>query len=489
MSNRKPTVLIVDDEQIIQRACQRALEDSGYRILLADSVQGARDVLSRETVDACLMDVRLPDGDGIEMVPQAKRLSPGVEVIVMTGHGGVEDAVAAVKVGAYDFLTKPFDPVEKISISVSKAVERKKLRDRATRLEREVDAKYGFESIVGSSPAMNRAVDLARDVAYSTSSILIRGESGTGKELVARAIHRASPRKDGSFVVVNCGALPENLIESELFGHVKGSFTGALSDKRGLFEEASGGTIFLDEIGEMPVSAQVRLLRVLQDGEVRPVGSNEARSVDVRVLTATNVDLAVAIRENRFREDLFYRLNVITVDLPPLRARRDDVPVLAIHFLEKYAKKLGKPIEDMTDEVVQVLAAYAWPGNVRELENAIERACVLTKGKRVGAECLPEYLFQGIGSSGHQPGGASAETYTSIPYRAAKDRAVREFDRGYVSALLRATKGNMAEAARVAGLDRSNFRKIVNRAGVDYREFQSGRGKESGSSSVASLAN
>jgi DNA-binding NtrC family response regulator len=313
---------------------------------------------------------------------------------------------------------------------------------------------------------MQKTISLARDVSGSASSVLIRGESGTGKEVIARAIHQASPRAKGPFVVVNCGALPESLIESELFGHAKGSFTGALKDKRGLFEEANGGTIFLDEIGEMPASAQVRLLRVLQSGEVRRVGATEAKVVDVRVIAATNADLKAGMLNGRFREDLYYRLNVIGIDLPALRSRREDVPLLAVHFLKRAAAKAGKTIEGFTDEAIQTLLSWSWPGNVRELENVVERAVVLSRGKEIEVTDFPEQFFA------KRPAAESDEnTPTPSTYKEAADRARAEFERGYVAALLRMASGNMADAARIAGLDRSNFRKVVIRAGVDFREF------------------
>ncbi|HVM44912.1 MAG TPA: sigma-54 dependent transcriptional regulator, partial [Candidatus Thermoplasmatota archaeon] len=396
------------------------------------------------------------------------RISPETQVVFMTGHGGVHEAVRAVKGGAYDFLTKPFESVEAVSIACERALEYGRLRARAERLEKEVERRSGFESVIGSSPTLAKALSLARDVAASTSSVLLRGESGTGKEVFARAIHLASPRAKSAFVVVNCGALPEALVESELFGHVKGAFTGAIKDKRGLFEEAHGGTIFLDEIGEMPAQAQVRLLRVLQSGEVRRVGGNDARIVDVRVIAATNADLKAAIKEGRFREDLFYRLNVIGIELPPLRARVDDIPLLAMSFLRTLAAKAKKDLTGFTDAAMNALLMWSWPGNVRELENTIERAVVVAKGKEVDVTDLPESMFSAPAPA---PGGGEPGEDTASSYKEARDKALAEFERGYVSALLRIAQGNMADAAKIAGLDRSNFRKVVVRSGVDFRDF------------------
>ena len=463
----KRTVLIVDDEEGIRKVCARHLGD-GYRIVEAGTLEEAQRALRDGSVEAVLLDVNLPDGNGIAELGRLRRQAGTAEIIVMTGAGAISDAVTAMKNGAYDFLEKPFVPVERVAISVGKAIDRKDLRDHADRLEAESAKRSGFDSVIGQSPLLRRALDTAKQAAVSPVSLLILGESGTGKEVVARAVHQASPRAKGPFVVVNCGALPETLIESELFGHVKGSFTGAMTDKRGLFEEAHKGTIFLDEIGEMPPPAQVRLLRVLQSGEVRRVGASDAKIVDVRVLAATNVDLKAAMSSGKFREDLYYRLNVIAIDLPPLRNRRDDVPVLASHFLGAAAKRAGKAVAGFTDEALRALIAWHWPGNVRELENTIERAVVLTKGAEIDGVDLPEHFF-GKERAPASGGGGAGDAPTR--YQEARERALEEFDRGYIGALLRKTEGNMAAAATIAGLDRSNFRKVVLRSGVDFREY------------------
>jgi len=462
----KRTVLVVDDEEMIRRACARALAPM-FHVLEAETLAAAERALESGTVDVCLTDVRLPDGDGVERLSTLRRQSPSTIFVFMTGHAGVESAVTAVKGGAYDFLTKPFDSIDKVIIAVGKALDYKDLRDQAERLQIEADRRTGFDSVIGTSGAMAKAVGIARDVSYSGSSVLLRGESGTGKEVFARAIHQASPRAKGPFVVVNCAALPEGLIESELFGHIKGSFTGAGKDKRGLFEEAHGGTIFLDEIGDMPAPAQVRLLRVLQSGEVRRVGATESRIVDVRVIAATNADLKGAIRDGGFREDLYYRLNVIGIELPSLRSRREDIPMLAMHFLRSAAEGTKKTIAGFSDEALQALLSWSWPGNVRELENVVERAVVLTRSTEIGVSDLPEQIFpERAATEPTVPGSGTPSTY-----KEASDRARMEFERGFVAGLLRMANGNMADAARIAGLDRSNFRKVVLRTGVDYREF------------------
>jgi DNA-binding NtrC family response regulator len=462
----KRVVLVVEDEELLRKVCVRLLGTT-YRVLEAGTLEEATRILGDGAVDVCLCDIHLPDGDGVVELPRLRRLSRNTEFVIMTGMGGVSVAVSAVKNGAYDFLAKPFDPMERVALTVAKAIERKDLRDRADQLETESAQRNGFDRVLGSSPLLRKAMETARQAATSSVSLLILGESGTGKEVVARAVHQASTRNRGPFVVVNCGALPEALIESELFGHVKGSFTGAVSDKRGLFEEANKGTIFLDEIGEMPAAAQVRLLRVLQSGEVRRVGASDAKIVDVRVLAATNADLKAAMKEGAFREDLYYRLNVISVELPPLRNRRDDVPALALHFLRGSAKRAGRAVEGITDEAMRALIGWSWPGNVRELENTIERAVVLTRGTELDSADLPDHLFGGerMSADGERIEGETPK------YQEARERALVEFDRGYIAALLRVTQGNMASAAAVAGLDRSNFRKVVVRAGIDFREF------------------
>jgi len=460
-------VLVVEDEEMLRKVCARLLGTT-YRVIEAGTLDEASRQLAEGNVDVCLCDIHLPDGDGVVELPRLRRLSRNTEFVIMTGSGGVAEAVTAVKNGAYDFLPKPFEPLERVAMIVAKALERKDLRDRADRLENEVAKATGFERVLGSSPLLRKAMETARQAATSSVSLLILGESGTGKEVVARAVHQTSPRNRGPFVVVNCGALPEALIESELFGHVKGAFTGASSDKRGLFEEANKGTIFLDEIGEMPPAAQVRLLRVLQSGEVRRVGASDAKIVDVRVLAATNVDLKAAMKDGKFREDLYYRLNVISVEMPPLRNRRDDVPALALHFLHLAAKRANRPVQGITDEAMRALIAWHWPGNVRELENTVERAVVLTRGTELDSADLPDHFF---GSERVSADGGTNPATDTPKYQEARERALVEFDRGYIAALLRVSEGNMAAAAAIAGLDRSNFRKVVVRAGIDFREY------------------
>src|SRR6516165_1406081 len=365
---RRARVLVVDDEPSLLRALESPI--------------AATQQLAQEDFDVALLDIKMPDLSGLELLAAVKHRRPEVEVIMMTGHATVETALAAVKAGAYDYLTKPFEDVELVARAVGKAAERKMLFDRNRELERKLSEREPGpgEGLVGSSPGIREVTRMIEAVAYSAATVLVTGESGTGKELVARALHARSPRRAQPFVALNCGALTETLLESELFGHVKGAFTGAQRDQRGLFDAADGGTIFLDEIGDIPLATQVRLLRVLQEGEIKRVGSADAVKVDVRVIAATHRDLPKLVKAGKFREDLFYRLNVINIPLPPLRERVEDVPLLAHHFLRRYAERLSKRVRSVSPEAIELLSGYRWPGNVRELENAIERAVVLCRG-------------------------------------------------------------------------------------------------------------
>ena len=389
---------------------------------------------------------------------------------MMTAFATVETAVEAVKSGAFDYLTKPFANIESAILTVLKAGRHKRLVQRNRELESLLEIREGFEGLVGSSPQMQRVFELIDGVAYSCSTVLIQGESGTGKELVARAIHHRSPRRAQSFVAINCSALTDTLLESELFGHEKGSFTGALNTTRGLFESASSGSIFLDEIGQVPQQTQVKMLRVLQEGELKRVGGNEIRKVDVRVIAATNVDLAQAVRQGEFREDLFYRLNVITIGLPPLRERVEDIPLLALHFLRKYNGRTGKTLTGINPEAMQALENYTWPGNVRELENVIERAVVLGRGPEVELRDMPEAL-RGRLPTRRENGSPLADR----PYRQAKEIALSEFERRYVTEMLINAGGNVTQAARLAGMDRSNFKRVMKRCEIDPGQFSSKR--------------
>jgi len=378
-------VLIVDDEANARTALAELLRDEGYVVEIAADGFKALPKLEELRPDVVVTDLKMPGLTGLELMEKIRERDPECVVIVMTAFGAVESAVQAMRQGAADYLTKPVN-VEELSLVLKREVERKRLRAEAGQLRERLSEKHRIDNIIGSSPAMQQVFDAVLQVAPSRASVLINGESGTGKELVAAAIHQHSPRAKKSFVKLHCAALAESLLESELFGHERGSFTGAIGRREGRFEQADGGTLFLDEIGEISASIQVKLLRFLQEHEFERVGGNQTVKVDVRVITATNRNLLQRVKDGLFREDLYYRLNVVSVEMPPLRARSSDIPLLAAHFLAKYARENEKAIEGFTDDALARLANYEWPGNVRELENAIERAVVVCKKSRIGVE-------------------------------------------------------------------------------------------------------
>ena len=393
-------VLIVDDDAALRESLELILSAEGYSVFTADSGEAALRIVADEEIDAVVTDLRMPGLDGFELIPQISRQLPGIPIILMSAHGTEDLAVEAIQRGAYDYLAKPFQPSE-IRLTLRKAQEREALRRGNDRLQRDMSRAIGDRPIIAASDLMIELLELLERAAAYKSTILLTGESGTGKEVFARAVHAQSPRRDAPFVAVNCGAIPENLLESELFGHAKGSFTGATRARRGLFAEADKGTLFLDEIAELPPSLQVKLLRAIQEEEIRPVGENKTQSIDVRVLAATARDLEEEMRAGRFREDLFYRLNVVRLMVPPLRDRREDIPLLVDHFLARFRETMGKPVRCVSDEVLDRLIAYSWPGNVRELENMIERAVILTDGETIEMSALPPMASIEPGSPTH----------------------------------------------------------------------------------------
>jgi DNA-binding NtrC family response regulator len=458
-------LLIVDDEPSLRRSLARLLQTKGFEVLTAEDGPAALSLLRTTQVDVMLLDLMMPGMDGMAVLARVKELAPDVVVVMMTAHGDIGTAVAAVQGGAYHFLTKPFEGGEAVSLVLDKAAEHKRLVDHARALEQRIEQHERFGELVGSSTRMRQVYARALGVAPTTSTVLITGENGTGKELVARAIHQHSTRADRPFLAVNCGAIPENLVEVELFGSLKGAFTGSL-DRAGLFELADKGTVFLDEIGDLPAAAQVKLLRVLAEGEIKRVGGSDTKVVDVRVLAATNVDLKERIAANRFREDLYYRLNVIPIHLPPLRQRKDDIPLLAYHFLQKYARRAGREIRRIGPESLRVLREQPWPGNVRELENAIEHAVVMTRGDAVMPRDLP--FGRTEDDEAEAPPPATGDALALIPrdladaaYGEAKDRAMEIFDKVYVERVMQRGSGIVSEAARLSGMDRSNFRRLL----------------------------
>jgi DNA-binding NtrC family response regulator len=465
LPGRGVRVLVIDDEPTLRRSLARILVARGFEVMTAEDGEAGLRLLASMPVDVVLVDLVMPRLGGMDFLKRVRDEALNVEVIIMTAHASVDAALAAVKAGAYDFLTKPFSSPDLVPVVIAKAAEHKRLVSLTRDLEQRLEQKEKFGELVGSSKRMRDVYRMALGVASTSTTVLVLGESGTGKELVARAIHQHSARSSKRFVAVNCGAIPPELLESELFGHTKGAFTGASGARQGLFESADKGTIFLDEVGELPLAAQVKLLRTLQEGEVKPIGANETRTVDVRVLAATNVDLKEAIALGRFREDLYYRLNVIAIELPPLRQRRDDIPLLAYHFLKKYAGRVGRDIQRISVEAMRALREHPWPGNVRELENCIERAVVLTRGDAIMPRDLP------FGEEDDEDSPVSVDLTSlslslkilDLPYGEAKDQVLDAFHEAYLARLLRRTSHNVSEAARQAGLDRSNFRRLLKR--------------------------
>jgi len=380
-------ILIVDDQKNMRESLAIAFKRAGYNVDSVGTGENAVKLQGDNFYDLVMLDLKMEDMDGLEVLSHIKQINLATEVIVMTAFGTIDSAIEAMRKGAYDYATKPFQLTDILSV-VERALEKKRLTDKVANLQREIKDKYKFDGVVGNSPVMMRVLNILMELTNSESTVLITGESGTGKELIARAIHNNSRRSNKPFVVVNCGALPESLQESELFGHVIGSFTGAIKDKKGIFLEAQGGTLFLDEIGETSLSSQVKLLRFLQNGEIRRVGDNKPIFLDVRIIVATNKDLDEATKGGTFRKDLFYRLNVIRIHLPPLRERKEDIHVLVNYFVNKYSNKLEKKLPEITADAMSLLMNYSWPGNVRELENVIERAVTLVMGDRIEASDL-----------------------------------------------------------------------------------------------------
>jgi two-component system response regulator PilR (NtrC family) len=450
-------ILVVDDEQSLRDFLTILLRKEGYRCEAAADVAEAGTLLKGEEFDLVLTDLKLPDGSGLDVLATAKEAHPDSEVIVITAFGTAETAVEAMKGGAYDYLTKPFK-VEEIRVTVQKALEKGALARENRELRRRLEGSSPGGEILGRSPPMQEVFRVLERVAPTGVTVLIYGESGTGKELVARRLHSLSGRK-GRFVAVNCSAIPEGLIESELFGHVKGSFTGAVADKPGLFEEAQGGTLFLDEVGELPLTLQPKLLRVLQEGRIKRVGGNREIAVDVRIVSATNRELRSEVGSGRFREDLFYRLNVVAIEIPPLRERREDIPVLAQHFLKKYAEAFGRPVRGFSREVLETLERYGYPGNVRELENLVERAVALEPGEYLSRDSLSAEL---LGNSHGRPN-ASLE----IPEEGIDLEATLEsVERRYLESALRRTGGNRTEAAKLLGCSFRSLRYRLDKLGI-----------------------
>jgi DNA-binding NtrC family response regulator len=452
-------VFVVDDEPEPRRLVDRALTREGFTVTTFESAEEVLAALERDAgvVDLLISDIHMPGLSGLELLPRVRDDWPELVVILLTGRTEVSVAVEAMRRGAYDYLTKPVDPINKLLPAVHRAVEHGRLLKRNSFLQAKLDASERSAGIIGDSKAMREVHSLVAAVAPTDATVLVLGESGTGKELVARAIHAQSKRAGKAFVDVNCGALTEGVLESELFGHAKGAFTGAIAARRGLFEEASGGTLFLDEVGELTQATQVRLLRVLQERKVRPVGSNETRDVDVRVIAATNRNLVERVEAGQFRQDLYYRLDVMTVQVPPLRERADDVPALVHHFLKKHSTRLGKHVAHVDPKALERLSQHGWPGNVRELENAVERAIVLATSDVFVESLLPSVL------RARAPEPRGDDPRLTQPLALAK----ASFEREFLEHLLARAEGKLGRAARLAGVDASNLRRLLKRHGLE----------------------
>ncbi|MDD5308926.1 MAG: sigma-54 dependent transcriptional regulator [Deltaproteobacteria bacterium] len=454
-------VLVIDDDRRVNAVLARLLVSQGFKVTTASDGEAALVHVREDAPDLVLLDLVLPDIYGLELLAKIKEIVPLTPVVMMTAFGDVDTAVAAIKAGAYDFLTKPFSSDETLVLAVKKAAEHSRLLSRTKHLEQALEIRERSGDILGTSPAMLDVYKTIEAMAHTSSTVLVQGESGTGKELVARAIHRLGSRAAGPFVPVNCSAIPESLIESELFGHVRGAFTGAVALRKGLFETASGGTIFLDEIGELAPQIQVKLLRVLQEGEIKRIGSSHSLIVDVQVIAATNVDMVTAMKTGAFREDLYYRLNVINIVLPPLRERAEDIPLLAYHFLDKYVRRSGRGPKRISSEAMNALNAYSWPGNVRELENAIERAVIMARSEVIAPADLPRSLGD---QTEKMP---THRALLDMPYTEAKRLMIERFDRDYADNALARTEGNVSRAAQLSRLDRSNFRRMLKKVRSD----------------------
>ena len=469
MTDEAPTrvrVMVLEDDPDVAKAIARKLGAEGHDVeLQSEPIPVLARLDNQEDWDVVLLDVGLPGMSGIDVLHRFREANALASIIMLTGDNTAATAATCMRAGAFYYLTKPFRPFELASM-VESAARYSTLRRQLRGTERPTAAD---SLLVGVSAEMRKLRAALDRLASQDVSVLIRGESGTGKELVARTLHQRGARSKKRFVPLNCGAIPESLIDSELFGHAKGAFTGATADRAGVFVEADGGTLFLDEIGDMPVAVQARLLRVLQEGEVRPVGGSTTRTVDVRVIAATHVDLGAAVEQHRFREDLFYRLNVVVLQVPPLRDRRDDLPLLAAHFLKKHAS--GEPLS-LSPDALEVMASYAWPGNVRELENALMHAIALHHGEILGPESLPSHI--GARPRGGSPAVPAAVDAAEIdePLTEAKRRASATFEKRYLLAVMERSKGSVSEAARLSGLDRTNFRRLLQRHGIDAAVFK-----------------
>jgi len=452
---KQANILVVDDETIIRESLRDWLEDAGYQVLTAENGPRALEIIQEGRPSVAFVDLVMPGMDGIELLRRVKETSPGTEVVIITAYGSIPTAINAIREGAYDYIEKPFCP-ERAEILIEKLLEHRRLLEENIALQHKLEERYRFENIIAKSPKMQQVIEVIKVVAKTNATVLITGETGNGKELVARAIHLQSHRRDRPFIAVSCAALPESLLESELFGHEKGSFTGAYAQKKGKFEAANRGTLFLDEIGEMSANIQVHLLRVLEEKEFNRVGGNESIKVDVRVISATNRDMKEAIARGQFREDLYYRLNVVNIELPPLRERTEDIPLLAEHFLSGFALENQKELTGFSPEATEFMLKHGWPGNVRELENAIERAVILARNPTIEVNDLSPQSPVMVGSN-------------------LSDKKLKQVEKEHIQSVLSETGGNYTEAARILGISRMTLYNKAKAYGLGVKKMDNSR--------------
>jgi len=429
---KRPKILVVDDEDIVRESLRDWLDGVGYKVDIAESAEKALQIIKQKQTKIMIADLIMPGMNGIELMKKAKEIVPTIATVIITAHGTIQTAISAIREGAYDYVEKPFCP-EKVELLIKNLIEHQDLVEENISLRRKIEDRFQFEGIIAKSPKMLKIIELIKTVAPTNATMLIIGKTGTGKEVIARAIHHQSPRRNKPFIATSCAALPESLLESELFGHEKGSFTGAVERKKGKFEAGDKGTLFLDEIGEINANTQIHLLRALEEKKITRVGGNEEINVDVRVIAATNRNLKASIKQGEFREDLYYRLNVVTIDLPPLKDRMEDILPLAEHFLKKYAGENKKRIKNFSDDVVKFMLNYAWPGNVRELENMIERGVILAKNTAITLDELPQDIIHPTPVEG---------------------KTVEAVTRNHIINVLEETKGNISKAAEILGVRR-----------------------------------
>jgi len=465
MNNQPERILVLDDEEAILRMIKKFLDNYGYEVYTKNDAEEALGFLKFQNVDLIIVDLKMPGMSGLEFINSLREIKYPAEILVVSGHGTVEIAVEAIKYGAFDFIEKPVN-FEKLIVTIKNALKKGQLEERIEFLETRVKNYFEFDSIIGVSDSFIKTKKLAEQIAKTDVNILISGESGTGKEVFARSIHNASDRGDGPFVAINCGAIPENLLEAELFGHEKGAFSGAINKRIGHFENADNGTIFLDEVSELPVSLQVKILRAVQEKEIMRVGSSKAINIDCRIISATNRVLETEVAEGKFREDLYYRLNVIELKIPPLRDRIDDIPLLAKHFLRKHANN------DVVfeNDFLEAFNFYEWPGNVRELENIIQRAIALLTGNNITKDLLPD-KFKSLNKENHSYNTDTSD-FDSVDFKKAQEKINNEFERDFICKAMKRNHGNVMKSADEMGLTRQTLHRTMKKYGISSKDFK-----------------